>query len=72
MRHPVQMLRRRRQLTLAIAIESVRHQQHRCILAEHPARPMPIEFFQTGSDARPPLPVIDLLIRQTHRHIRIA
>jgi hypothetical protein len=61
-----------RQLPFAIPIEPIRHQQNRSILAEHPARPKPIEFFQTGADARPPLPVIDLLIRQTHRHIRVA
>jgi len=72
MRHPVQMLRRRRQLPFAIAIESVCDQQNRCILAKYPARPMPVELFQARSNPGPTLPVIDVLISQTHRDIRLA
>jgi hypothetical protein len=72
MRHPVQMLRRCCQLPFAIAIEAVCDQQHGCILAKYPTRPMPVEFLQAGSDSGPTLPVIDLLVSQTHRDIRIT
>jgi hypothetical protein len=72
MRHPVQVFGRRRQLPFAIAIESVCDQQHRCVLAEYPTRPMPVEFLQARSNPGPTLPVINLLISQTHRDIRIA
>ena len=55
----VQPLHLDRQPVAGVAVQPVADQQHHRTLAQHPARPDPVELLQAGADPRPAGPVLD-------------